>query len=220
MAHRPPPQQPIPAPQPPNQHHPKIEHPRPTPRQQFPRILRLISPPQAEISPSPSHQQNGTSPRVISASNRLLPAPPSHQSHRIYNAYAYANGKYIGLCMSCTYYHARPRFMLRHYVVFTSEWRGLIQYNYHTTNPRNITYYHKVIMIDVWRCRVLYMCTQSTRLVPHRLLENQPTISLSEVLRMKCLRPKIDRFADDKVWTDNWGVDAATISQNMKRENK
>ena len=183
MANKPPPQQPIPALQPPNQHHPTIEHPRPTPPQQFPTIWVLLLPPQAEISTSPSHQQNGTSPRAISTSYRLLPTPLSHPTHRMYTADIHANGKCIRCCMFRLFCVTRPHFVPWNYVVFILKWWWLFRCTEDTTNPRNTAALHSMVRKDVWRCRVVDSSAQPTVMVASEMHKNDPTISLSEMRR-------------------------------------
>eukprot|EP00956_Cyclotella_meneghiniana_P000365 scaffold432_cov69-Cyclotella_meneghiniana.AAC.23 len=56
-----------------------------------------------------------------------------------------------------------------------------------------------MVRTDVWRCRVVHSWAQPTVLVASEMLKNYPTISLSEMRRTVCSRPKLDGFADGKV---------------------
>ena len=71
-------------------------------------------------------------------------------------------------------------------------------------------------MIDVWRCRVLDMWTQSTLFAPSLLHKNQPTISLSKVPSTMLEGPKIDGFADGKVYNDDRGMGVAPTAGSMQ----
>ena len=59
---------------------------------------------------------------------------------------------------------------------------------------------------------MVYSLLQSIVSVACLIRKNDPTISLSEMRRTVCSRPKLDGFADGKVYTDNRGVRDACMA--------